>query len=266
MAAGHELVEATMILNHKHVIVTLLENVGQFQLEPRYGARVHAMLMRDLIAPEDLGRIRAHDVRITSSSYKPSNDSSQLSADLSLLLWKAEQTTNPFEAGFLLLAGLSYLQAFADGNKRMGRIFANVPLLTQGKPPLSFVGIDRSRYLSGLIAYYEVGDTELLAETVASAYEQAAPSYAAALATHRVPKFVELRERKRIGEEVKALLMGRVPVDEAEKSIRKRFRDLSPEDQGVLVACITNILRHITPENAAAWGVDADIAEAYRCL
>ncbi len=143
LAAGHELVEATMILNHKHVIVTLLENVGQFQLEPRYAARVHAMLMRDLIAPEDLGRIRAHDVRITSSSYKPSNDPSQLSADLSSLLWKAEQTTNPFEAGFLLLAGLSYLQAFADGNKRMGRIFANVPLLTQGKPPLSFVGIDR---------------------------------------------------------------------------------------------------------------------------
>ncbi len=60
--------------------------------------------------------------------------------------------------------------------------------------------------------------------------------------------------------------MGRVPVDEAEKSIRKRFRDLSPEDQDVLVASITNILQHITPENAAAWGVDADIAEAYRCL
>jgi len=263
-ATGHELVETTMILNHKNVIATLLENVGKAQLLPRYAARVHAMLMRDLIAPEDLGRVRANDERITSSSYRPSADCDQLSADLGLLLWKAEQTTHPFEASFLLLVGLSYLQAFADGNKRMGRIFSNVPLLAQGKPPLSFIGIDRSSYLSGLVAFYEVADVSLLAEAVAKAYEQAASSYAASLATHRVPRSVELRERKRISEEIQVLIMRGIPHDEAETSIRKRFADLSADDQGLLVASITNILRHITPENAAAWGVDAEIAEEYR--
>ena len=263
-ATGHELVETTMILNHKNVIATLLENVGKAQFDSRYAARVDAMLMRDLIAPEDLGRVRANDVRITSSSYRPSADRDRLSADLGLLLWKAEQTTNPFEASFLLLVGLSYLQAFADGNKRMGRILSNVPLLAQGKPPLSFIGIDRSSYLSGLIAFYEVADTDLLAEAVANAYEQAAPSYAAALATHRIPRSVELRERKRISEEIQLLVMREIPPDEAATSIRKRFADLSADDQGLLVESITNILRHITPENAAAWGVDADIAEEYR--
>ena len=52
-----------------------------------------------------------------------------------------------------MLAGLSYLQAYIDGNKRMGRLMANVPLLWHGLPPISFIGINRSAYWSGLIIF-----------------------------------------------------------------------------------------------------------------
>lgn len=36
---------------------------------------------------------------------------------------------------------MSYLQAFGEGNKRMGRFLSNEPLLRTGIPPLSFIGI-----------------------------------------------------------------------------------------------------------------------------
>lgn len=36
---------------------------------------------------------------------------------------------------------MSYLQAFGEGNKRMGRLLSNEPLLRTGIPPLSFIGI-----------------------------------------------------------------------------------------------------------------------------
>ncbi|MEK7996241.1 MAG: Fic family protein [Planctomycetota bacterium] len=263
-AVGHELIEATMILNHKHALTELLANVDRPQWDVRFASRLHAMLMRDLISPEDLGRIRAHDVKIGASSYRPSTSHSELAEGLGSLLWKAEQTTNPFEASFFLMTGFSYLQAFADGNKRMGRVMSNVPLLAQGKPPMSFIGIDRANYLSGLIAFYEIGDLSLLAETVAAAYEQAAPSYTAAVATQRVPRSIDLRERQRIEEEIRHLIVERVDPKDAEPSIRNRFGDLAEVDQAAIVESITAILPKITPENAAAWGVGSEDAEAYR--
>ena len=263
-AAGHDLIEATMILNHKHALTELLENVDKPQWDVRFAFRLHAMLMRDLLSPEDLGRIRANEVKIGASSYRPSTSRAELAEGLGSLLWKAEQTTNPFEASFLLMAGFSYLQAFADGNKRMGRVMSNIPLLAQGKPPMSFIGIDRTNYLSGLIAFYEIGDASLLADAVADAYDQTAPSHAAAVATQRVPRSIDLRERQRIEEEIRHLIAERVDPTDAEPSIKSRFADLGEEDQEALVSSIKEILPHITPENAAAWGVDSEAAEAYR--
>ena len=86
----------------------------------------------------------------------------------SIALKRPEQnrcrSKDPFEASFLLLAGLSYLQAFWDGNKRMGRLLSNEPLLRAGLPPLSFIGIDKTPYILGLIEFYEVGSTGLLGD------------------------------------------------------------------------------------------------------
>lgn len=263
-ATGHDLIEATMILNHKRALEELLENVENPNLDQRFASRIHAMLMRDLISPEDLGRVRASTVRITATSYQPESDRARLSADLGGLLWKAEQITDPFEASFVLLTGLSYLQAFVDGNKRMGRVFCNVPLLAQGLPPISFIGIDRGNYLSGLIAFYETADTSLLAETMADAYEASAPSYAAAVATHRRPRGVEIRERMRIQEIIGRLMEVQVPPDDAKEQISAFFGDLSEDDRSILMKNVTEVLAKITPENSAAWDIDADKADEYR--
>ncbi|MET3896977.1 Fic family protein [Devosia sp. UYZn731] len=265
-ATGHDLIEATMILNHKHALVELLENVEKPQLDMRYVSRLHAMLMRDLIGPEQLGRVRDTSVRITATSYRPESNRDQLSTDLGTLLWKAEQVQDPFESSFMLLAGMSYLQAFVDGNKRMGRVLCNIPLLARGLPPMSFIGIDRGNYLSGLIAFYETADTSLLAETLLDAYRQSAPSYAAAVATQRRPRGVELRERMRIQTTIAQLIADKIRPENAEGYVRDVFSDIPVPDQDILVGNIIEVLDKITPENSAAWNIDEDIAEAYRAI
>jgi hypothetical protein len=253
-----------MILNHKNALVELLEHVDKQLFDTRFASRMHAMLMRDLISPEDLGRVRANAVRITATSYVPAASRDRLSADLGTLLRKAEQVEDPFEASFVLLAGLSYLQAFVDGNKRVGRVLCNIPLLARGLPPMSFIGIDRGNYLSGLLSFYELADASLLAETLVDAYEMSAPSYVAAVATQRRPRSVELRERTRIQNLVAQLMGEHVARHEAEEPIREHFADLSEGDREILVANITEVLSKVTPENSAAWGIDADAAQQYR--
>lgn len=266
-AEGHDPIEVTMILNHKNAIGSLLEVVGSDVLHMRFAQRLHALLMRDLISPEDLGRVRANAVRIGGSSYQPSADRHQLESDFSALLWKAAQVKDPAEASFLLLAGTAYLQSFVDGNKRLGRLLCNAPLLWAGMPPLSFVDISKGHYLSGMIAFYELGDPRLLAETVVAAYEQGAPTYRAALAVHRVPRTVEIRERTRIERLVLGWMRRTIegePQDGREVYLRDAVADLQPEEADVLVTVMEEVLDAISPVNAAAWGIPSDLAETYR--
>ncbi|MCK6529431.1 Fic family protein [Myxococcota bacterium] len=264
-AAGHDLAEATMILDHKNAIGLLLRLVGADVYASDFAFRLHALLMRDLISPEDLGRVRANDVPIGGSSYRPSASRPQLSEDLGALMWKAGQVQDPFEAGFLLLAGIAWLQAFVDGNKRLGRLLCNVPLLWAGLPPLSFVGVDRGDYLAAIVAFYELGDATPLADAIASGYARAAPSYAAAVATRRMPRGVEVRERPRVEGAVSALVAAALaggPVDMNAFSAAF-FADLPEEERRVLEASLREILKGLGPMNAVAWGVDEGRAEAF---
>jgi hypothetical protein len=114
------------------------------------------------------------------------------------LLWQAEQVENPFEASFLLLADIPYIQPLADGNKRSGRLACNIPLLKAAVSPMSFISLDKADYLAGLILFYETRELNLLAELVADGYAAAAPSYAAAVAVGRQPRSVQLRKRQGI--------------------------------------------------------------------
>ncbi|MGF7213294.1 hypothetical protein GGE65_007932 [Skermanella aerolata] len=111
-AEGHEIVEAAMTLSHKRALL-LLENFSNpMMYDPRGVARLHALLMKGLISNEDLGRVRATDVGIRFSAYKPCGDRHQLALDQSSLLWQASRVENPFEASLLLLAGMDYIQSF----------------------------------------------------------------------------------------------------------------------------------------------------------
>ena len=187
-AVGRDEFETTMVLNHKAAITFLLEDLIGETVDPKNLQRLHALLMRGLLDNRDLGKVRASEVRIGGSSYRPSADHRILMHDLNQLCWKASQIKSPCEASFFLLAGLSYLQTFEDGNKRTGRLACNVPLLSAGLPPMSFMSMDGAAYIAGLVVFYETGNPAVLADVVVETYTRIAPLYSSSAATRRVPR------------------------------------------------------------------------------
>lgn len=266
-AEGHDWTEVTMILNHKRAIALLLDAVEGRDITPGWLSRLHSLLMRDLLDPADLGRVRlsGSDIRIGGSSYRPATDNGRISMDLGALCWAAEETEDPFEASFLLLVGMAYLQTYADGNKRMGRLSCNLPLLRASLPPMSFLGVTPSEYISAIIAFYELGDAEPLADVVCRGYELSTPHYSAAVATQRAPRSAEIRHRKRINEAVAALMQASVDgrPDQVGRWTEANMADIPFEDRAVLASSIQSVLDVIGPANFDAWEVQADLAEAF---
>lgn len=265
-ASGHDLSEATMIMNHKKAILTLLENLNAPILNVDGVSRIHALLMRDALSPEQLGRIRQGEVRIGSSAYRPSGDSAQLHADLGGLLWQVERVENPFEASFVLLSGIPYIQPFQDGNKRTGRLTCNIPLLKAGLPPMSFIAVDKADYLAGLIMFYETGDLDLLADVMADGYADAAPSYVAAVTAGRQPRSIELRERQGVEKAIQDLVAA--AINGQSKSVKSEVAERFPhvtddDDRTALTDSITAALDALNQVNAVAWGVSPELAAKY---
>lgn len=265
-ASGHDLAEATMILNHKAAIGRLLERQeagdGSRIPDPAEAFRTHALLMNGLMDFGDLGRIRRGSVRVSSTSYRPADDPVRLGLDLADLLAKARSTRDPFEASFLLVAGLPYLQAFGDGNKRMGRLLCNVPLLAAGLPPLSFLGVDQTAYISGLIVFYETAEPELLGEALAAGYEVSAPSYQAAIASPRRPRPIELAERPRLAAAVREIVRGGVHGHEAiEAAARASLSGLPSESREDAARVVVAMIEGLSPESGVLYDLeDAEVA------
>jgi Fic family protein len=265
-ASGHDLSEATMIINHKRAILTLLENLNGPILNVEGVSRLHALLMRDALSPEQLGRIRQDNVRIGGSAYRPSGDSAQLQEDLGGFLWQVDKVENPFEASFTLLAGIPYIQPFQDGNKRVGRLTCNIPLLRAGHPPMSFIDVDKADYLAGLISFYETADLDLLADAMADGYAAAAPAYTAAVTAGRQPRSIEVRERVGIEKAIQDLVASAVNghARDVESEVAERFPHvMDQDDRTVLANNITDALDALNEVNAVAWGVSPELGAKY---
>lgn len=257
-AAGRDRLETAMILNHKNAIGEMLDGLeGPFP-DLKAIQRRHALMMRDLMDPFDIGAIRRGSVRISASSYRPSTDPVELKRGLGDLLGKAAEIHDPFEASFFLLAGASYLQAFGDGNKRTGRLLASEPLLRAGLPPLSFVGIDKGPYIMGLIEFYETGTTGLLAETISDAYALTAADYTQAVVAARVPHALELRERERISVFMGEIFRHDVPTEHISDRADEAFADLGADDREKMTAILIEIAERASPASAILYGVQED--------
>lgn len=257
-ASGRDRLETAMILNHKNAIGEMLDGLDGPFPDLEAIQRRHALMMRDLMDPFDIGAIRRGSVRISASSYRPSTDPVELKQGLGDLLAKAARIDDPFESSFFLLAGTSYLQAFGDGNKRTGRLLASEPLLRAGLPPLSFVGIDKGPYIMGLIEFYETGATALLGETIAEAYALTAADYTQAVVAARVPHALELRERERISGFMGDVFRNGVPTGEVAGRVPAAFPDLSAEDQEKMTGILVEIADRASPASAILYGVQED--------
>lgn len=268
VAPGRGQEEATMILNHKRAISSLLERVGDAALDDRLIKTTHSYLMRGLLDAQALGALRSHAVRVSGTASRPSSNRHELGEAINALSWKAEHIRDPWEAMFFLTAGISYIQAFEDGNKRLGRLMGNLPLLRAGLPPLSFVGVDKKTYVQGLLVFYEQGDTHLLAETLVHGYQQCAPTYETAHATHRLPHKIELREAHRLEKAVQRCVTAILSHEEGETStwVAPLMLDLAPVDHPPFMEALAHLLDTLTENNAPAWGVTGSQAAAYQAL
>ena len=170
--------ETVMIMNHKEAILFLIENAQEIELNSFTIRNLHYLLSQDLLAnPDACGNIRAIEVSIGQSTYKPIDNPHILKELFELILQKAGKIENPLEQSFFLLVHLSYLQAFEDVNKRTSRLSCNIPFIKNNLCPLSFTDVARDDYTAALLAIYELTDVQPMLELFTWAYSRSCDQY-----------------------------------------------------------------------------------------
>lgn len=111
------------------------------------------------------------DVNLANSAYLPPHRPGTSHArDLLVRIVDTAKTLEPVEAAVYLLTRIAYVQSFANGNKRTSRIAANLPLLSAGFAPSSFVDISKVRYIRGMAAFYELGSMVVIEQAFIDGY------------------------------------------------------------------------------------------------
>ncbi|HSV47006.1 MAG TPA: Fic family protein [Ramlibacter sp.] len=195
--------DAVMLLNHKQAIEFMVETVPQRGLKLEVVTNIHAVLMQDLLHDDAaLGAIRRKMVRISDTVYVPTQMPQLLQEMLELILQKAAQVNNPLEAAFFLWVNLAYLQPFEDGNKRVSRLAANIPLMIFNCAPLSFLDVDLSDYADAMLAVYEFQDMAPATDLFAWTYRRSCMKYAAVARSIGAPDPVRVKFRPLLTEAI----------------------------------------------------------------
>jgi Fic family protein len=166
-----------MILNHKEAIRYLVDNAPKLEVNRNTICTLHYLLSDGLVKPQDAGKVRRYPVRIGGSVYSPFEDTKRLEIQLEKIATKAALIEDPFEQSIFLLIHISYLQAFADVNKRTARLSANIPLIKGNLVPLAFSDVQKEDYLSAMIAIYELQDARPLVDLYAYSYMRTCAAY-----------------------------------------------------------------------------------------
>jgi Fic family protein len=152
-AEGRSREEAVMILNHKRAFDFILERRTDFA-EPTLCKvqDLHRLLVEELNISTGL---RSRLIGITGSVYRPLQVPTQIEEACGELFHAVKRLRDPYSQALLLLAGLSYIQPFEDGNKRTARLTANALLLAANCAPLSYRSISEVEYREAVLAFYE---------------------------------------------------------------------------------------------------------------
>lgn len=159
-ARGKPHEDATMILNQKNVFDLIIRDEFPNLLSVATLTDIHKMLVADLGIPYDL---RIAQVGITGTNYIPLQFQSQIREALERLIVLTKSESNPFQSALIMLAGIAYIQPFADGNKRTSRHISNAILNINNMPPVAWRNVDEVEYKKSIIAFYELGNIRPLA-------------------------------------------------------------------------------------------------------
>lgn len=152
-AAGKTREEATMLLNHKEAIDFIVEHPDY--LNPLTVSKIediHSILIKELGVDKN---IRKRRVGISGTNYRPLDNEFQIFEALSEMCELLNTKENVFEKSLLLLLLISYIQPFADGNKRTARIVSNAMLISSNYCPISFRTVDSVEYKKAMLLFYE---------------------------------------------------------------------------------------------------------------
>lgn len=174
-AAGHTKDEATMILNHKAAFSYIYEHRNAFKAPSRSTIEeVHTLLTNDLPIARNL---RSSAVGVIGSRYRPLDNRYQIEEALTALLGTVERMPHGYAKALVTLIGLSYIQAFEDGNKRTARLVGNAVLLAYGLSPLSYRSVREEEYREATLVFYELNSLEPFKRLFIEQYRFASEHY-----------------------------------------------------------------------------------------
>lgn len=174
-AEGKTEKEARMILNHKDAFDFIYKNPGNFkQITKKNLDELHTILIEGLGI--DAG-FRKSMVGITGSIYRPLDNIHQINDAVEILVSTISRTKSPYAKALLALVGISYIQPFADGNKRTARLMADAILLAYGLPPLSYRSTKEDEYREAILVFYELNSIIPIKKIFIGQYEFTVQNY-----------------------------------------------------------------------------------------
>lgn len=175
IAEGKTREEAVMLLNHKDALRFVLNNPDYLQqLSINHIEDIHQLLTKDLAVDKGIRRRR---VGVTGTNYRPLDNEFQIREALRDTCELINGKANVFEKALLVLLLLSYIQAFADGNKRTARITSNAILIANGYCPLSFRTVDSIDYKKAMLVFYEQNNLYAFKQIFIQQFEFAVKEY-----------------------------------------------------------------------------------------
>jgi Fic family protein len=268
-AEGKAAEETQMILNHKEAILYLIDNISEIEISPRELRTLHALLSRGLVEPAAVGDVRKRPVDIGGSAYVPLSIPQKLTEQLASLAAKSTAIKEPFEQSLFLMAFISYLQPFLDVNKRTGRLACNIPLLKNRLAPLSFLEMDKEKYVEGLLAFYELNRIDLLKSAYIQGYVDSASRYDAYVGRERSAVDLEVRRRTDIHACVKSYVeksVGQGRRADTDTYAREYFRAEPQDLQSKLVERVAEIIAALNDANHIAYGISKKMFDDYQQL
>lgn len=174
-ADGKTKEEAMMLLNHKDALRFVLDNPDYLQqLSIGHIEDIHQLLTKDMAVDRGIRRRR---MGVTGTNYRPLDNEFQIREALRDTCELINGKTNVFEKALLTLVLLSYIQAFADGNKRTARITSNALLIASGYCPLSFRTVDSIDYKKAMLVFYEQNNLYAFKQIFIQQFEFAVKEY-----------------------------------------------------------------------------------------
>lgn len=255
--------EKIMILNHKEAIRYLVEKAENIEVTKETTCTLHYLLTDGLVPAEHAGKVRNHGVRIGGSTYIPIEDPRRLELQLQKICAKGAKIHDPFEQSIFLLAHISYLQAFTDGNKRTARLSANIPLIKNNFVPFSFNDIKREDYASAVIAIYELNKVQPLVDLLHSSYLRTCQLYDATVEAMGFDQ-VRVKYRQQRREIIRHIITNKLIGKPMESYIVERSKYLIQEnDLPAFLEDVREDLKEMCAERIAGLGITIDQMHAW---